>query len=96
MKSTNLRLLTVNCCGIRTNKAEFAAELDYTKPDLVCGTESWLRGIKPGQDPAKNSIKSSEVFPRNTPFIGMTDLLALEGMYLLQPEKASSLMLNHN
>ena len=46
MKSTNLRLLTVNCCGIRTNKAEFAAALDYTKPDLVCGTESWLRGIK--------------------------------------------------
>ena len=63
MKSTNLRLLTVNCCGIRTNKAEFAAALDYTKPDLVCGTESWLCGIKPGQDPAKNTIKSSEVFP---------------------------------
>ena len=63
MKSTNLRLLTVNCCGIHTNKAEFAAALDYTKPDLVCGTESWLRGIKPGQDPAKNTIKSSEVFP---------------------------------
>ena len=33
------------------------------KPDLICGTESWLRGIKPGRDPEKNTIKSSEVFP---------------------------------
>ena len=63
LKSTNLRLLTVNCCGIGTNKAEFTAALDYIKPDIVCGTKSWLRGLKPGKDPAKNTIKLSEVFP---------------------------------
>ena len=62
-KSTNIRLLTVNCCGIRTNKAEFNAATEYVKPDLICGTESWLRGVKPGKDPDKNAIKSSEVFP---------------------------------
>ena len=33
------------------------------KPVLICGTESWLRGIKPGKEPSKSSIKSSEVFP---------------------------------
>ena len=33
------------------------------KPDLICGMESWLRGIEPGKDPEKNTIKSSEVFP---------------------------------
>ena len=33
------------------------------KPDLICGTESWLRVIKPGKDPEKNTIKSREVFP---------------------------------
>ena len=62
-KSTNIRLLTVNCCGIRTNRAEFNAATEYMKPDLICGTESWLRGVKPGKDPDKNAIKSSEVFP---------------------------------
>ncbi|XP_053403025.1 uncharacterized protein LOC128558204 [Mercenaria mercenaria] len=60
---SNLRLLTVNCCSIRTNRSEFAAALDYIKPDLICGTESWLKGVKPGKDPDKNAIKSSEVFP---------------------------------
>ena len=62
-RSTNLRLLTVNCCGIRTNRAEFNAATEYVKHDLICGTESWLRGIKPSKDPDKNAIKSSEVFP---------------------------------
>ena len=62
-RSTNLRLFTVNCCGIRTNRAEFNAATEYVKPDLICGTESWLKGIKPGKDPDKNTIKSSEVFP---------------------------------
>ena len=31
-------------------------KLQYTKPDIVCGTESWL----------SSDIKSSEVFPVNT------------------------------
>ena len=53
----------MNCCGIRTNRAEFNAATEYVKPDLICGMEYWLRGIKPGKDPEKNTIKSSEVFP---------------------------------
>ena len=64
-KMSNLRLLTVNCCSIRENKSEFTAALDYIKPDIICGTESGLRGIKPGKDPDKDAIKSSEIFPTN-------------------------------
>jgi hypothetical protein len=36
---------------------------------LVCNgldaveTESWLKGVKPGQNPTKDAIKSSEIFP---------------------------------
>ena len=39
--------------------------LDYVKPDIICGTESWLKGVKPGKDTCKNAIKNSEVFPSN-------------------------------
>ena len=67
-KNGNLRLLTVNCCSVRENKAEFKASLEYVKPDIICGTESWLRGVKPGKDPAKNAILSSEFFPDNFTF----------------------------
>ena len=62
-KSSNIRLLTVNCFGIRTNRSEFLAAVDYIKPYLICGTESWLKGIKPGSDPDKNAIKNCEIFP---------------------------------
>lgn len=64
-RSTNLRLPAVNYCYVRTNRAEFSAAVDYIKPDLICRTEMWLRGIKPGRDPDTNAIKSSEVFPPN-------------------------------
>ncbi|WAR07916.1 hypothetical protein MAR_017874, partial [Mya arenaria] len=60
---SNLRLLTVNCCSVRANRSEFNAALEYIKPDLICGTESWLKGVKPGKDPDKITIKSSEIFP---------------------------------
>ena len=62
-KRTNLRVLNVNCCSIRSNRSEFIAAMDYVKPDIICGTESWLTGIKPGKDPTDDAIKSSEVFP---------------------------------
>ena len=55
--------MTVNCCSIREHRSEFTAALDYVKPDLICGTESWLKGVKPGKEPAKNAIKTSEIFP---------------------------------
>ena len=61
----NLRILTVNCRSIRDKISEFKATLNYTKPDIVIGTESWLKGIKPGQNPSKDAIKSSEIFPEN-------------------------------
>ena len=48
-----MRILTVNCQSIVNKKSEFSAMLHYIKPDVVCGTESWL----------KPDIKSSEIFP---------------------------------
>ena len=59
----NLRILNINCQSITDKKAEFAATLEYIKPDIVCGTESWLHGIQPEKTPATNATGSSEVFP---------------------------------
>ena len=61
----NLRLLTVNCCSIQEHKSEFIAALEYVKPDLICGTESWLSGIQPGKEPSKSAIKTCEIFPED-------------------------------
>ncbi|KAL8622096.1 hypothetical protein ACOMHN_056581 [Nucella lapillus] len=62
-KKSNLRILTLNCQRILGKTAELAAALKYLKPDIVCGTESWLHGIKPGTNPSPDHVKSSEVFP---------------------------------
>ena len=51
----HLRILTINCQRITNKKAELETALNYIKPDIVCGTESWLN----------QNIKSSEVFPNN-------------------------------
>ena len=51
----HLRILSVNCQRITNKKAEFEAAINYIKPDIICGTESWLN----------SNIKSSEVFPTN-------------------------------
>jgi hypothetical protein len=56
----NLRILTVNCRSIRDKKAEFHVTLNYTKPDIVLGTESWLKGIKPGKNHAKISQTTTQ------------------------------------
>ena len=61
----NLRLLTVNYCSIRKHMSEFIAALDYVKPDLICGTKIWLRGIQPGKEPYKSSFKTCEIFPED-------------------------------
>ena len=87
MKS-NIRLLTVNCCGVHTNRAEFNATSEYVKSDLICGTESWLGGIKPDKDPDKNAIKSSAV-PLSIQFIGMTEELEQVVVYSRLLKKAS-------
>ena len=61
----NLWLLTVNCCSIRKHKSEFIAALDYVKPDLICGIESWLRETQPGKEPSKSAIKTCRIFPED-------------------------------
>lgn len=61
----NLRVMTVNCRSIKDKRSELEAALHYLKPDVVCGSESWLKGIKPGKPPTKDAIKNSEIFPPN-------------------------------
>ncbi|WAR25088.1 hypothetical protein MAR_010792 [Mya arenaria] len=47
--------------SIRGGKSsEFQAALNYIRPDIVCGTESWLKGVQPGKAETADSIKSSE------------------------------------
>ena len=45
-KKQNLRILNINCRSVKENNAEFKTALEYIKPDIICGTESWLRGKK--------------------------------------------------
>ena len=59
----NFRIMNVNCQSVRSNNSEFQTALNYIKPDVVFGTESWLRGVKPGKPDSADAIKSSEVFP---------------------------------
>jgi hypothetical protein len=62
---SNLRIMTVNLRSVVDSKAELAACIDYTKPNIICRTESWHKGIQPGKPTRKDAIKSSEVFPKN-------------------------------
>jgi hypothetical protein len=55
--------MTVNCRSIMDKQSEFKAVLDCVKQDIVCGTESWLRGISPGKPSSQDHVKSSEIFP---------------------------------
>jgi len=56
----------VNCPSIIEKRAEFAAGLECIKPDIVCGTESWLKGVRPTwRDPTGDQIKSCEIIPDN-------------------------------
>ncbi|KAK3097942.1 hypothetical protein FSP39_014709 [Pinctada imbricata] len=64
-KKQNIRIMTVNCRSIKDKSQELTLAIDYLKPDVICGTESWLKGIKPGKNPSHDAIKSSEVFPPN-------------------------------
>ena len=59
----NFRIMNVNCRSVRSNNSEFQTALNYIKPDVVFGTESWLRGVKPGKPVSADAIKSIEVFP---------------------------------
>ena len=82
----NLRILNINCQSITDKKAEFAATLEYIKPDIVCGTESWLHGIQPEKNPATNATGSSEVFPPGyTPYRSDRSTLRV-GVFVLVKE----------
>ena len=50
---------------MKENNAEFKAALEYIKPDIICDTESWLRGKKPGKPYSISAIQNSEIFPDN-------------------------------
>jgi hypothetical protein len=58
--------MTMNCRSIRDKQSESAALVNYAKPDIIIGTESWLRGIKPGKPPTESAIKSAEIFLENS------------------------------
>jgi hypothetical protein len=51
-------IMTVNCHSIKGKGAEFETALLYLKPDIICATQSLLRGVKPGVNPTKDTIKS--------------------------------------
>ena len=57
----NLRIMTLNCRSIKDKKAEFEMAVHYLKPDIICGTEFWLKEVKPVKT-SKDAIKSSEIF----------------------------------
>ena len=59
----NFRIMNVNCRSVRSNNSEFQTALNCIKPDVVFGTESWLRGVKPSIPVSADAIKSTEVFP---------------------------------
>ena len=61
----NLRIMNINCRSVKENNSEFKAAVDYVNPDIICGTESWLKGVKPGKSPTNDAIKNSEIFPEN-------------------------------
>ena len=62
-KITQNYIMTVNCHSIKGKGAEFETALLYLKPDIICATQSWLKGVKPGVNPTKDTIKYSEIFP---------------------------------
>ena len=62
-KKSNLRILNINCQSLKSKRSELQAVIEYVKPDIVCATETWLRGIKPGKPPTSDLISSSEIFP---------------------------------
>ena len=43
-KKQNLRIMNINCRSVKENKSEFKVAVDYIKPDIICGTELWLKG----------------------------------------------------
>lgn len=65
-RKSNLHILTITLRSIINKRSEFHALLEYTKPDVNCATESWLKGVHPGKTPSVDAVMDSEVFPLTT------------------------------
>ena len=86
-KKTNLRVLNMNCQSIRNKRSELHASLNYIKPDIVCATETLLRGIQPGKPPTTDSISSSE-FSTDDYNIFRNDRTTIGGGVLIMAHKS--------
>ena len=88
-RKSNLRILTINLRSIIDKRSEFHSLLEYTKPDVICATESWLKGVHPGKTPSVDAVWDSEVSlppppPPPPPTTGPTAIIKglLEEVYL--------------
>ena len=54
-KKENLRTMVINCQSLRWKTSSFHAAVEYAKPDVIIGNESWL----------DSTIGDSEIFPPN-------------------------------
>lgn len=52
-KKQNLRILIINCQSIRNKRTALSESVDYLKPDIIIGSESWL----------SKENTNSEIFP---------------------------------
>lgn len=55
-RSQRLTVLNINCQSIKNKVPEFHQVIDQDKPNIIVGTESWL----------KPEIGDAEIFPTNT------------------------------
>ena len=57
----SLRVLNLNAQSIKGKLPELHSILKYVKPDIVCCTETWFHGKKPGQNHSKDAVLDSEI-----------------------------------
>ena len=67
--------------------------VDYVKPDIICGTKSWLKGVKPGKSRTNDAIKNSEIFPKNYN-VFRNDIEILRGGVFIAVQKKTYQLLN--
>ena len=71
----------MNGRSVKENNTEFKADLEYIKPDIICGTESWLRGKNPGKH-SKKAIKTPKSFRTIIECLEMTGALAVAEYFI--------------
>ena len=74
MNHTNLKILSLNCCSLRSSgkQANLLALIAEHNPDIICGCESHLDG----------SYSSAEVFPSNYIILRKDRLEGAGGVFL--------------